>query len=273
MISLSMRSLQRPMNDGGIKFPNPVTYCDLIYISNLFQYFKTREKNSLFNTETYFIEFEIGLTLSRLYHLPTLNHIPHRNYPTPYYQKTLQILTEYEITLQELNKGKIKQIYHRISYPVKRPSSQETFRWKLVNQNILPNYPKTFNYRTVRNLLPFSLDSGECALCLQFQDTAVHVFAKCSTTRQIWPILLEVLNNITKTSFPLDNLTPLNFHVPTKFEIFTESIALILTVTNYCIWQTRKKQLDSDHQKLETVKPSNVLARIFNHIKIREKKV
>ena len=29
-ISLSMRSLQRPINDGGIKFPNPVTYCDLI---------------------------------------------------------------------------------------------------------------------------------------------------------------------------------------------------------------------------------------------------
>ena len=40
-ISLSMRSLQRPMNDGGIKFPNPVTYCDLFYILNLFQYFKT----------------------------------------------------------------------------------------------------------------------------------------------------------------------------------------------------------------------------------------
>ena len=177
-----------------------------------------------------------------------------------------------QITLQELNKGKIKQIYHRISYPVKRLSSQETFRWKLVNQNILPNYLKTFNYRTVRNLLPFNLDSGECALCLQFQDTAVHVFAKCSITRQIWSILQEVLNNITETSFPLDSLTPLNFHVPTKFEIFTESIALILTVTNYCIWQTRKKQLDSDHQKSNSVKPSSVLARIFNLLKTWEKK-
>ena len=82
----------------------------------------------------------------------------------------------------------------------------------------------------------------------------------------------EVLNNITKTSFPLDSLTPLNYHVPIKFEIFTESIALILTVTNYCIWQTRKKQLDSDHQKLNTVKHSSVLARIFNHIKNQEKK-
>ena len=61
MISLSMRSLQRPINDGGIKFPNPTTYCDLIYNSNLFQYFKTREKNNTFNTETYLIEFEIGI--------------------------------------------------------------------------------------------------------------------------------------------------------------------------------------------------------------------
>ena len=129
-----MRSLQRLTNDGGIKFPNPTTCRDLIYISSLFQYFKTREKNSPFNTETYLIEFEIGLTLSKLYHLPTLNHIPHRDYPTPYYQKTLQILTEYKITLQELNKGKIKQIYNRISYPDKHPSSQEAFRWKLVNQ-------------------------------------------------------------------------------------------------------------------------------------------
>ena len=271
-ISLSMRSLQRPINDGGIKFPNPITYCDLFYISNLFQYFKTREKNTAFNTETYLIEFEIGLTLSKMYNLPKLNYIPHRDHPTPYYQKTIQILKQYKITLQELTKGKVRHIYNRLSYPDKRPSHQETFRWNLVTSSILPNYLKTFNYRTVRHLLPFSLESSECALCLQLQDTAVHVFAKCSITRQIWSILQEILNNITETSFPLDSLTPLNYHVPTKFETLTEPIALILTVTNYCIWQTRKKQLDSDPLKLSTVKPSNVLARIFNHLKTRERK-
>ena len=97
-------------------------------------------------------------------------------------------------------------------------------------------------------------------IVLQFQDTAVHVFAKSSITRQIWTILQEVFNNTTETFFPLDNLTPLNFHVPIKFENFPESIAQILTVTNYCIWQTRKKQLNSEYQKLKTVKPSNVLA-------------
>ena len=271
-ISLSMKSLQRPMNDGRIKFPNPVTYCDLFYISNLFQYFKTRKKNNLFNTETYLIEFEIELNLSKMYNLPKLNHIPHRDYPTPYYQKTLQILKEYEITLQELTNGKIRQIYNGISYPDKRPSRQETFHWKLVFRNILPNYLKAFNYTTVRNLLPFSPEPGECALCLQFQDSAVHVFARCSITRQIWTILQDIFNNITETSFPLDNLTLLNFFVPIQFEHFTKSIALILTVTNHCIWQARKKQLNSGCSKLETVKPSNVLAMIFNHMKTREKR-
>ena len=241
-----MRNLQRPTISGGIKYPNPIIYSNLFYISNLFEYFKTRKNDLPFNSNIYLSEYEIGLVLLQTYNLPILNHIPHRNYPTPYYQKTLQILKEYKITLEELSKEKIKQIYYRISYPNKRLSHQETFRWKLVNQNILPNYLKTFNYRTVPYLLPFSLEPGECALCLQFQDSAVHVFAICSITRQIWTILKKVFDNITETSFPFDSLTPLNFHVPIKFEVFTESIALILTVTNYCIWQTRKKPLDSD---------------------------
>ena len=118
---------------------------------------------------------------------------------------------------------KSDKFFDRISYPDKRPSRQEIFRWTLVFQNILPNYLKTFNYRTVRNFLPFSPEPGEYALCLQFQDSAVHVFARCSITRQIWNILQDIFNNITETPFPLDNLTPLNFFVPIQFEHFTES--------------------------------------------------
>ena len=130
-----------------------VTYCDLFYISNLFRYFKTRKKNIPFNTETYLIEFEIGLILSKMYSLPQLNYIPHRDHTTPYYQKTIQILKEYKITLQELTKEKIRQIYNRLSYPDKRPSRKETFRWKVATSSILPNYLKIFNYRTVRKSL------------------------------------------------------------------------------------------------------------------------
>ena len=126
-ISFSLRSLQRPINDGGIKFPNSVAYCDLFYFSNLFPYFKTREKNSPFNTKTYLIEFQIGRSLCKMYNLPKLNYIPHRDHPTPYCQKTILILKEYKLTLQELTKGKIRQIYNRLSYPDKRPSRKEIF--------------------------------------------------------------------------------------------------------------------------------------------------
>ena len=120
-----------------------------------------------------------------MYNLPKLNYMPHCDHPTLYYQKTAQILKEYKITQQELAKGKIRQIYNQLSYPDERPSRQETFRWKLVTSSILPNYLKTFNYRTVRNLLPFSSEPGENAMCLQFQDTAVQMFANCSITRKI----------------------------------------------------------------------------------------
>ena len=164
------------------------------------------------------------------------NYIPHRDHLTPYYQKTIQILKEYKISHQKSTKGEIRQIYNQLSYSDKPPSRQKTFHCKLVTSSILPRYLKTFNCRTVRNILPFSPEPDECALCLQFQDTAVHVFAKCSTTRQIWINLQEVFNVFTQTTFPLDNLTPLNFQIPTQFENFTETIALLLTATNYCIW-------------------------------------
>ena len=171
-----------------------------------------------------------------------------------------------------MTEGKIREIYNRLSYPDKRPSDQETFRWKLVTSSILPNYLKTFNYRTVRHLLPFSPQPSECALCLQLQDTAVHVFAKCSITRQLWMNLQEVLNVITQTTFPLDDLTPLNFYIPTQFGNFTETIALLFTATNYCIWQTRLRRLNTELQNLKPVNYKLILAKIFNHISIREKK-
>ena len=84
--------------------------------------------------------------------------------------------------------------------------------------------------------------------------------------------LQEVLNVITQTTLPLDDLTPLNFNIPTKFENFTETIALLLTATNYCIWQTRLRRLNTELQNLKPVNLKLILAKIFNHISMREKK-
>ena len=73
-----------------------------------FSILQNPRENTPFNTEIYLIEFEIGMTLSKMYNLPKMNYIPHRDHPTPYYQKTIQILKEYKLSQQELTKGKIK---------------------------------------------------------------------------------------------------------------------------------------------------------------------
>ena len=214
-----MRNLQRPTISGGIKYPNPIIYANLFYISNLFEYFKTRKNDLPFNSNTYLIEYEIGLLLSQIYNLRKLNHLPHRDKLTPYYQQSLGILTQYKITLKELQQGKINQIYQRLSNSNYIPSKADKFRWKLTSLSILPNYLKTFNYRTVWNLLPFSSELGKCALCKQGQDSAVHLFAKCSITQEIWKHLHEVLNHITQKSSTFEILTPTNFYFPFNMKL------------------------------------------------------
>ena len=84
--------------------------------------------------------------------------------------------------------------------------------------------------------------------------------------------LQEVFNVITQTTLSLDNLTPLNFHIPTQYENFTKAVALLLTATNYCIWQTRLGRLNTELQNLKPVNHKLVPAKICNHISIREKK-
>ena len=130
-----------------------------------------------------------------MYNLQKLNNLPYRDHLTPYYKQTIQILTENRISLEELQNGKIKNIYRRLILSNYHPSQVDRFCWKLESQNILPNYFKTFNYRTVWNLLSFTSSLNKCALCLQGKDSAVHLFAKCSITKQVWKNI-DVINSI-----------------------------------------------------------------------------
>ena len=273
IIQLCMRNLQRPTISGGIKYPNPIIYSNLFYISNLFECFKTRKNDLPFNSNTYLIEYEIGLVLSQIYNLRKLNHLPYRDKLTSFYQQSLGILTQYKITLKELQ-GKINQIYQRLSNSDYIPSKADKFRWKLTSQNILPNYLKTFNYRTVWNLLPFSYELGKCALCKQGQDSAVHLFTKCSITQQIWKFLHEILNHITQKSSTFEILTPINFYFPLQYETYSEEIFLLVTVTNYCIWRTRLEQLNVDPHILNSniINSKTISAKIFSYFINRTKR-
>ena len=269
-----MRNLQRPTISGGIKYPNPTIYSNLFYISSLFEYFKTRKNDLPFNSNTYLIEYEIELVLSQIYNLRKLNHLPHRDKLTPFYQQSLGILTQYKITLKKLQQGKINQIYQRLSNSDYIPSKADKFRWKLTSQSILPNYLKTFNYPTIWNLFPFSSELGKCALCKQGQDSAVHLFAKCSITQQIWKFLHEIVNHITKKFSTFEILTPINFYFPLQYETYSEEISLLVTITNYCIWRIRLEQLNVDPHTLNSniINSKTILAKIFSYFIYRKKR-
>ena len=199
-------------------------YCDLFYKSHLFECFK---HDFPFNANTYLIEYEIGLVLSKTYKLKKLNHLPHRDNLTPYYEQSIRILTKYKITLEELQTGKIKPIYKRLSLTDYNWSDHDKIRWKLTFNDILPNYLKTFNYRIVWNLLPFSHELGKCALCWRGQDSAVHLFAKCSVTQQIWKLLKDVITNVTRKQFTIDPLALLNFCFPNQLVMYSEQLLFL----------------------------------------------
>ena len=71
-IQLCTKNLQRPTIAGGIKYPNPTIYCNLLYITHLFDYFKARKHDLPFNANIYLINYEIRLVLSKTYDLKNL---------------------------------------------------------------------------------------------------------------------------------------------------------------------------------------------------------
>ena len=105
---------------------------------------------------------------------------------------------------------------------------------------------------------------------MQGQDSAVYLFAKCSITKQIWKNIEDVINSITQNPIALDPFTAINFYLAKTFESHSEQISFLLTVTNYCVWQTRNKQLNTDN--LNPIDYKIILSKIFNHITIRERK-
>ena len=56
--------------------------------------------------------------------------------------------------------------------------------------------------------------------------------------------------------------------------MYSETVALLVTATNHCIWQTRVRQLNEtpQNQNPEPVNHKIVLAKIFTHISNRENK-
>jgi len=64
-----------------------------------------------------------------------------------------------------------------------------------------------------------------------------------------------------------DPLTPINFYIFKECEKSIEHIAFVLMVTNYSIWQTRRKIIADQ----SNINYKGILAKILTHVSIRER--
>ena len=110
----SLEILQMPKDHGGYNITNITNHGDLTYLKNVSKYVKIRTQHLELDAQATFIEHQIGHTLSHLFNLNQLNHLPHKTLPSPYYRHTLDLIKKYDITKNEFECGKIKNIYTRI---------------------------------------------------------------------------------------------------------------------------------------------------------------
>jgi len=71
-----------------------------------------------------------------------------------------------------------------------------------------------------------------------------------------------------KPDIILDQLTPINFNAPMQCINFSEHVLMLISATNYCIWQLRNKLLLNPNN----VSSKGILTRILTHISIRKNK-
>ena len=74
----SLEILQLPKDLGGYKITNTALRGDLTYLKNVFKYDKIRTQHLELGTQDTFVEYQIGYTLSNLFNLNQLNHLPHK---------------------------------------------------------------------------------------------------------------------------------------------------------------------------------------------------
>ena len=109
-----------------------------------------------------FLEYNIGLKLSSLFKLPTLNNSPHATTPSKYYKIMITLLQKYDLHTQELHKHSIKSLYNLIIekkyvLSTRTPTLRlPPIRWNWIHHDIIPHYLRNFNYKLVHNILPIA---------------------------------------------------------------------------------------------------------------------
>ncbi len=205
---------------------------------------------------SYFVEYHLGQKLSSFFNFPNNNCTPHRFEVNECYQAMFNSIVKYNITAEELVKGKIGNIYHRILCDIGTAKHCHS-QYLRLHKKIFPSYLKTFNFKVCFDLLPvknkfyqFCLDSEvkiTCPFCNIPIESAFHLFAKCTKLLKIWEILDETIlscfsgqcnYSFKHDRFQMCNFSFVNSKIPKQYE---NLILYINSVVNFNIWKMRNR--------------------------------
>ena len=247
-LTLPIKVLALPLNQGGYRLQHIVLYCDLLALKPVSLYCLHRKNNTELTPELAFIEYNIGLQLSHFLSIPVKNHLPHAETPNPFYSFSLALCRKYHLTFQDLCSFQTRTIYN--IHTVNRHNTDKTTpgtHWPCIHHPILPNTLKTFNYRAVWNTLPIMTKlyppqpDGPtlCTFCHLHQETPAHLFFECVTVQPIWKYITNLTQRTTRLSLTPSNDLCAKFNLPKSAIPFTDQLTLLYTITRHTIWKLR----------------------------------
>ena len=154
----------------------------------------------------------------------------------------------FRISLDELIKGSVNQIYKRII--VDKNKQSMNFRSHCIFFKCLPSYLQSFNYKLHFNLLPvktmfqeYALDTdSRCYFCDVGPESIFHLFGTCERLKVIWNFLSRVSILLSDQIFDFQR-----YRVNLKLDLtgikcsklYEKTYIYLNSVTNYAIWKCR----------------------------------
>ena len=239
-----------PKHLGGYGVDHISLHADLLLLKSVMKYVKFREENISLTKELFFVEYNIGMQISRLFGFKVNNRTTHTNQASEVYGHVLEMIKLLKISKEELVCGSVSRIYKRIILSLNERNSKLKY-YRLLS-DVLPSYLKSFNYKLYHNLLPvstmfreYALDNNSCCLfCSVGPESTLHMFGTCEKLVVLWDIASETVFEVTGNQFDFNGckkafslgLVCIDLGRSSSFE---KLLIYFNTIINYSIWRER----------------------------------
>ena len=239
-----------PKHLGGYGVDHISIHADLMLLKPVKKYLKCIAENIALPKELFFVEYHIGIHLSRLFGFKVNNCTPHTDQPCEVYSHVLQMIRWFKITKDELVLGSVNAIYKRIIVTLNERNGR--LKYYRLHSNVLPSYLKSFNFKLYNNLLPvnimfreYALDNDSCCLfCNVGPESIFHMFGSCEKLRILWRIASETVVAVTNLHFNFaDVRSSLRLELVCvdlgENSSFEKMMIYFNSIINYSIWKER----------------------------------